>query len=72
MVYFIGIKGVGMTALAQVMKARGTQVMGSDIEETFMTDAVLAQSSITVMSPFNSSNIPTEIEYEVVSGSYYL
>ena len=72
MVYFVGIKGVGMTALAQVMKAKGIQVMGSDVEESFMTDSVLSAASITVLSPFNISNIPDEIEYAVVSGAYYI
>jgi UDP-N-acetylmuramate--alanine ligase len=72
MVYFIGIKGVGMTALAQVMKARGVQIMGSDVAETFMTDAVLNKSEIKVFSPFDSSNIPSDIEYAIVSGAYYI
>ena len=72
MVYFIGIKGVGMTALAQVMKARGIEVMGSDVDEKFMTDKVLAYSNIKFLSPFDINNIPTEVEYAVVSGAYYL
>lgn len=72
MVYFIGIKGVGMTALAQVMQAKGIQVIGSDVGEMFMTDKVLSQSNIKVLSPFNSNNLPQNIEYAVVSGAYYL
>jgi len=72
MVYFIGIKGVGMTALAQVMQARGFEVMGSDVNEAFMTDKVLSQSNIKVISPFDSSNIPDNIDYAVVSGAYYI
>jgi len=72
MVYFIGIKGIGMTPLAQVMQAKGISVMGSDVEETFMTDSVLYNSNIKVLSPFDISNIPNEIEYAVVSGAYYL
>jgi UDP-N-acetylmuramate--alanine ligase len=72
MVYFIGIKGVGMTALAQVMQARGSQLMGSDIKDTFMTDKILDKSKIHVMSPFDKDNIPSDIEYAVVSGAYYL
>lgn len=72
MVYLVGIKGVGMTALAQVLQAKGIQVMGSDSDEVFMTDAVLAASHITVKSPFHIDNIPVEIEYAVVSGAYYI
>jgi UDP-N-acetylmuramate-alanine ligase len=33
--YLIGIKGVGMTALAQVLKKRGVAVSGSDTAENF-------------------------------------
>ena len=72
MVYLVGIKGVGMTALAQVLQAKGIQVMGSDVAEVFMTDVVLDRARIPVKSPFHIDNIPSEIEYAVVSGAYYL
>lgn len=71
MIYFVGIKGVGMTALAQVLQAQGMEVMGSDITETFMTDKVLAQANILVKSPFHQDNIPQDIQYAVISGAYY-
>jgi UDP-N-acetylmuramate-alanine ligase len=38
---FIGIKGVGMTMLAQFLKQKGNIISGSDIKDTFLTDAVL-------------------------------
>ncbi len=47
-IHMIGVKGVGMTALAQVLLANGFAVDGSDVSETFMTDAVLAGLGITV------------------------
>lgn len=72
MVYFIGIRGWGTTALAQVMKARGVYVMGSDTEEKFMTGYILEKANIKVLSPFDISNIPNDVEYAVVSGAYYL
>jgi hypothetical protein len=59
MVYFIGIKGVGMTALAQIMKARGIEVIGSDVDEKFMTDKDLTDANIKFSSPFNINNIPS-------------
>lgn len=40
-IYMIGIKGVGMTMLAQFLAAAGNKVIGSDVSETFLTDAVL-------------------------------
>lgn len=72
MIYFVGIKGVGMTALAQVMKAKGFPIIGSDAAEVFMTDLVLQNSNITVLTPFSVSNIPNSIDYAVVSGAYYV
>ena len=45
-VYFIGIKGVGMTALAQIFQAQGLNITGSDTEEKFMNDEVLTRVGI--------------------------
>jgi len=56
--YFIGIKGVGMTMLAQFLHSRGKEVSGSDITDVFMTDAVLKKEGISFRAPFNPGNIP--------------
>ena len=45
-VYFIGIKGTGMSALAELMHNRGIHVSGSDREEVFYTDAILRELGI--------------------------
>ena len=45
-IHMTGVKGVGMTALAQVLLANGFAVDGSDVSETFMTDAVLKELGI--------------------------
>ncbi|MDP3963528.1 MAG: UDP-N-acetylmuramate--L-alanine ligase [bacterium] len=55
--YLIGIKGVGMTALAQLLQARGFNVSGSDMPETFFTDAVLKRHGIKVYEGFNAGRI---------------
>jgi len=34
--YLIGIKGVGMTALAQILKSLQIEVIGSDTQEKFL------------------------------------
>lgn len=49
-IHMIGIKGVGMTALAEVLHGWGKDVRGSDVAEVFMTDAVLARRGIRVYS----------------------
>lgn len=69
--FFIGIKGVGMTALAQLYQADGIEVSGSDVSETFMTDEVLSSAGITVYEDFRVEDIPDEIDEVVVSKAFY-
>ena len=45
-VYMVGIKGVGMTMLAQFLKEKGSMVSGSDIADIFLTDKVLKKEKI--------------------------
>lgn len=45
--YFIGIGGIGMSALAQLYKDHGTEVSGSDKEES-PTTALLYEKGIEV------------------------
>ncbi|MBN2884306.1 UDP-N-acetylmuramate--L-alanine ligase, partial [Patescibacteria group bacterium] len=56
--YLIGIKGVGMTMLAQFLHEKGKIVSGSDIADTFMTDAVLRSRKIKVFTGFKAEQIP--------------
>ncbi len=56
-IYFIGIKGVGMTMLAQFLKQRGNVISGSDIKDTFLTDAVLSNEKIRVFTPPKEKNL---------------
>lgn len=41
--YFIGIKGSGMSALAQIMHSLGYNVMGSDKPDHFFTEKGLIE-----------------------------
>jgi UDP-N-acetylmuramate--alanine ligase len=70
--YFIGLKGVGMTALAQVLQSRGIEVLGSDIKEKFFTDEVLEKLNIKVIEGFNKKNIPNGQVDLVISSVAYL
>ena len=56
MYYFIGIKGTGMSALAQVLHDLGYEVIGSDKEDHFFTEKALIEKGITIL-PFNPNNI---------------
>lgn len=68
--YFIGIKGVGMTMLAQFLASQGNRVSGSDIFDTFLTDAVLKKAKIKIASPFSSKNIPAPLDVVVYSSAF--
>lgn len=39
-VHFVGIKGTGMAALAELFFRRGSLVTGSDVSEQFYTDQI--------------------------------
>lgn len=58
--YLIGIKGVGMTMLAQFLDAKGKRVSGVDVADTFMTDAVLASKKIPVLVDFKIGQTPED------------
>jgi len=68
--YFIGIKGVGMTMLAQFLAASGWRVSGSDVKDVFLTDKVLRREKIPVFSPFTAKNIPSRPDLIVYSSAY--
>lgn len=69
-IYMIGIKGVGMTMLAEFLAAKGLEVSGSDIGEKFMTDAVLEKAGIKVFEGFSEENIPKDAELIIYSTAY--
>ncbi|SHN04625.1 UDP-N-acetylmuramate--L-alanine ligase [Gracilibacillus kekensis] len=54
--HFIGIKGTGMSALAQILADSGKQVQGSDIEKHIFTQEALKDKDILIL-PFSENNI---------------
>ncbi len=68
--HFIGIKGAGMTALAELFQGAKKQVSGSDTAEVFYTDAILKRIGISVYSPFDPTNIQEATEAFVYSTAY--
>lgn len=69
--YFVGIKGVGMTALAQVFQGIGIEITGSDTAEKFFTDDVLQRLNISIIEGFNENNVPLDADIIVASAAYY-
>jgi len=68
--YFIGIKGAGMTALAQVLTGRGIRVAGSDTIQRFYTDDVLRRAGMLFVEQFSATNIPANVDLVVRSTAY--
>lgn len=56
MIYFIGIKGTGMAALACILHDLGEEVSGSDLSKHFFTEEPLIARNIHIDS-FDSNNI---------------
>lgn len=70
-IYFIGIKGVGMTALAIYLKQSGHEVTGSDVKDVFVTDKLLKENNISYYEDFSEKNLHT-LKYDliVISAAY--
>lgn len=56
MYHFVGIKGAGMSSLAQIMKKLGYDVQGSDIDKHFFTEQGLIENNIKFF-PYSEDNI---------------
>ncbi len=69
-IHLIGIKGAGMTALAEFLVHHEKAVSGSDTEEVFYTDAILARYKIMPHVGFRESNIALGTELVVYSTAY--
>ncbi|MDP4158996.1 MAG: UDP-N-acetylmuramate--L-alanine ligase [Bacillota bacterium] len=68
-IHFVGIKGTGMSALAQISaQIEDATITGSDVEESFYTDSVLKRAQIPVLS-FSPSNVENA-DLVVASAAY--
>ena len=59
-IHFIGIGGIGMSALARYFLHEGKEVSGSDRAESNITDA-LAKEGVTILIPQGADNIYSDI-----------
>jgi UDP-N-acetylmuramate--alanine ligase len=66
--HFVGIKGSGMSALAQVLDDMGYHVQGSDYETNYFTQKPLEEKGIELL-PFDEQNI--EEGMCVIAGNAY-
>lgn len=65
-IYLVGIGGIGMSALAQLLAHRGARVGGSDREESPVT-MMLAEKGIAVSIGHDSCSIPAHCELLIYS-----
>lgn len=68
-VYFVGIKGVAMSALAIILKKMGYEVFGSDVAEVFITDEELLKNNIKIDVGFDSTYINSNVDLLIYSGA---
>ena len=71
-VYCVGIKGAGMTAVAEILKARSVEISGSDTSEVFYTDAILKRVGIQFFETFESQHVPADADVVIFSTAYNL
>lgn len=69
-VHMIGIKGAGMTALAELLAGQEVKVTGSDADEVFFTDDILKNLKIKYTENFSPENIPADAEAIIYSTAY--
>lgn len=69
-VHMIGIKGAGMTALAELLFHHDMEVTGSDTDEVFFTDEILKRLGIAVHQSFDPKHIPKDASLIVYSTAY--
>ncbi|WP_114167202.1 UDP-N-acetylmuramate--L-alanine ligase [Exiguobacterium sp. TNDT2] len=54
--HFVGIKGTGMSPLAQILNDMNNEVRGSDVDKAFFTEEALNRKGIEIL-PFDPENI---------------
>ena len=69
-VYFMGIGGISMSGLAQILLSRGFKVSGSDRTPSELTDQ-LEKEGATVFIGQRSSNITSDIDLVVYTAAIH-
>lgn len=66
--HFTGIKGAGMSSLAQILHDSANEVQGSDVEKWFFTEEPLHERKISIL-PFDENNIKSGMT--VIAGNAF-
>jgi len=69
-IHFVGIKGVGMAALARVAHDKSITVSGSDVADIFITDTMLADAGIVPTVGFDENDLPDGVDCVVYGAAH--
>jgi UDP-N-acetylmuramate--alanine ligase len=69
-IYFVGIKGTGVCALAELIHGMGIKARGSDTNEVFYTDEILRELGIPFHETFDPAHITGDIDLVIHSAAY--
>ena len=69
-VYFVGVKGTGVCALAELLHNLGVKASGCDTAEVFYTDAILKDLGIPYYESFDPAHIRDDIDLVIHSAAY--
>jgi UDP-N-acetylmuramate--alanine ligase len=67
--YLVGIKGVAMTSMAQILIDANKKVSGSDIEEEFVTQEILNKIQVKIDHNFETP-LPSEIDCVIYTAAH--
>lgn len=68
--FLLGIKGTAMSNIAVMLKQLGKEVMGVDVSEEFITDAVLKDNKISFSTDFSDLSQSAHCEVFVYSAAH--
>ncbi len=69
-IHLVGIKGTGMSALAEILADREARITGSDGPERFYTDRILRDLRIPYWESFDAGRIDSDIRLVIHSAAY--
>lgn len=68
-IHLTGIKGVGMTGLAQILQSQNHNLTGSDVAEDFVTKKTLEKLNLPIFE-FDQTNITPDIDLLIHSAAF--
>ncbi|MCE5255433.1 MAG: UDP-N-acetylmuramate--L-alanine ligase [Spirochaetaceae bacterium] len=68
--HFVGAKGTGMAALAEIFVSEGAILSGSDVPDHFYTDEVLRSIGLVPFESFDSAHVGDDVQLVIYSAAY--